>query len=184
MRAVYFLFALTTLMIGCKSSAISPVSADSVQETSTNVRADDAAVTNNEISDDSAGVFSNITGKEWKLIDIHFINNNINFDRDTLTKEGIGDIFTLNFDAGMVSGKGEPNRYSAPYSLGDRQAISIMPMRSTLMASIFPNEKLNEYDFFMLLNNVYEWRLTDKKLELFSKDADGSNVRLAWTASD
>ena len=134
---------------------------------------------NTELSDIPAGVFSDVTGKEWKLSFISLTNSIIILDREKFAKEGFGDNFTLKFDADMVSGKGDPNLYSAPYSR-DNQKVNIKPMRSTLMASIFPNEILNEHEFFLYLQNAYEWKLTGKNLELRAKAADGSDALLVF----
>jgi len=184
MKKIIIITALAAAMIiNCKSNASQP-GADAVYISDTSQVEDTSSTGNRAISNESPGVFSDVTGKEWKLVDIYLVNSRINFDREELTQKGFTDIFTLKFEGEMVSGKGEPNRYSAPYTTGDNRNISIMPMRSTLMASILPNEKLNEYEFFLYLQNVYEWKLIDKNLELFSKTADGGDVRLVWIASE
>ena len=180
---IFTLAAMTVICLNtCKTSAdyASSIETEDCYSSETSRTGGEMLV----ITDGVPAFFSDITGKEWKLTDIHLADGNINFNRYTLTQEGAGDIFTLIFDDKMASGKGEPNLYSSPYTLGDKQAISIMPMRSTLMASIFPNEKLNEYDFFNYLINVYEWGLVDKKLELFSKTKNGGDVRLVWVESE
>ena len=188
MKKIIYLFALAVIMISCGSTGNSAVSTESRQS----MGADDYYASDNSsaesagssvISDVTPGIFSDVSGKEWKLSEINLVNSIVIFDRDKLIHEGFSDIFTLNFSADMVSGKGEPNRYSAPYTR-ENQKISIMPMRSTLMASIFPNETLNEHEFFLYLQNVYEWKLTGNYLELLSKTADGNEARLVWIASE
>jgi len=128
--------------------------------------------------------FADAVGKEWKLVEVHIgsvFSRDIIFDRDALTQEGNREIFTLNMDGQIASGVGSPNRYSAPYTLGDGQLISIMPMRSTMMASLFNEpEKLPEHEFFGYMQNVYEWQLTENTLTLLSKTEDGNNVRLIF----
>jgi len=129
----------------------------------------------------SAPKFSDVAGKEWKLIEVRIGGISVLFDRNTLSGEGAGDIFTMNFDAETISGIGAPNRYSAPYTLSGKQGISIMPMRSTLMASIRQPEKLREYDFFTYMQNAYEWKLEKPNLELLSKTEDGGEVILVFS---
>jgi len=97
-----------------------------------------------------------------------------------LANEKAGDIFTLKFDAENLSGTGAPNRYSAPYSL-DGKNISVMPIRSTQMASLWQPEKLKEYDFFIYLQNLSEWALTGGRLELTSKTGDGQAVKMIFS---
>jgi len=123
---------------------------------------------------------SGIEGNEWKLIEVYVDGRNTLFNRNTLPAEP-GNIFTVNFDAQTVSGVGAPNRYSAPYTLGDNQAISIMLIRSTLMASLFQPENLSEHDFFIYLQNAYLWKLDNNKLELLSKTGAGVEVRLIFS---
>jgi len=128
--------------------------------------------------------FSEVLEKEWRLTEVHVdskpFSRTILFDRDELTRETVGDIFTLNFTHEMIGGRGSPNGYSAPYNLGENQTISIMPIRSTLMASLHQPEKIQEHVFFIYMQNVYEWKLVKGSLELLSKAEDGSAVRLVF----
>jgi len=127
---------------------------------------------------------TDITGTQWKLIEVQVKNEpfgvNIIFDRKTLSKEQAGDIFTLNFDKENVSGKGAPNSYSAPYTR-ENENISISQMRTTMMASLWQPEKLREHQYFIYMQNAYKWNLADKKLELFSKDEEGKEVKLVFS---
>jgi len=122
--------------------------------------------------------FSEIIDKEWKLIDVYVNNVNIQFSRENQI-ESFRDIYTLKFEKEMLSGTGAPNRYSAPYTLGDNQSISIMPMRSTLMASLFEPNNLSEYEYYSFVQNSYEWRITGSNLELISK-RDNDSVLLIF----
>jgi len=127
--------------------------------------------------------FSDAIGTELRLLEVHIdgtFGREIIFDRRTLTREGDGKIFTIKFDGQIVSGTGAPNLYSAPYTLGDDQSISIMPMRSTLMASLFEPEKLPEHQFFGYMQNANKWQFVDGNLELLSRTEDGREVRLVF----
>jgi len=157
---------ITILMIGC-ASAQTDASGFSDSE-------------DNEMK--RATVNNSIEGNEWKLIEVYIDGRNTRFSRDTLPEEP-GNFFTLNFDAQNVSGVGVPNRYSAPYTLGDNQAINIMLMRSTMMASFFQPENLSEHDFFTYMQNSYSWKLANNTLELLSKTRDGGEVRLVFSTN-
>jgi heat shock protein HslJ len=123
---------------------------------------------------------STLEGHEWKLIDVYIDGVNTGFNRNTLPEE-IKNFFTVNFDAQIVSGVGAPNRYTAPYTLSDNQTISIMVMRSTLMATFLEPENLSEHDFFTYMQNSYSWKLVNNNLELLSKTRDGGEVRLVFS---
>ncbi|MCL2185835.1 MAG: META domain-containing protein [Treponema sp.] len=128
--------------------------------------------------------FADGAGKDWKLLEISIesaFNREIVFDRKTLVKEGSGEIFTMKFDAEMISGVAAPNRYSGPYTLGENRAITLTaPMRSTLMASLFQPEKLPEHEFFGYMQNIYEWRPANGNLEFLSKTENGREVRIIF----
>jgi len=134
----------------------------------------------NEVSRVNATSPSGIQGNEWKLIEVYIDGRNTRFSRDTLPAEP-GNFFTLNFDAQNISGVGVPNRYSAPYTLGDNQTVSIKLIRSTMMASFFQPENLTEHDFFTYMQNAYSWRFANNNLELLSKTATNGEVRLVFS---
>jgi heat shock protein HslJ len=115
--------------------------------------------------------FSDVSGKDWKLVQVKVAHRDTHFDRKTLIEHGVPNLFILNFDASNISGTAAPNKYNAPYTLGDpkARAIKINPMRSTQMAMIYEPEKLKEAQFFIYMQNVYEWNIVDKRLHLKSK---------------
>jgi heat shock protein HslJ len=123
--------------------------------------------------------FSELIDKEWKLTRVYINNIDTQFRRDN-QPEMFSDIFTLNFDEQNVSGTGAPNLYSAPYTLNENQGISIKPMRSTLMASIFEPENLSEHNFFLYLQSASMWSLVNDNLEILSTSQDGNQVRLVF----
>jgi heat shock protein HslJ len=130
-------------------------------------------------SSNSSG--SDFKGKDWKLVEVWIDSKNINFNRKDLANDKAGDIFTLKFDAENISGTGAPNRYSAPYALSDKNSISVKPIRSTQMASLWQPEKLREYDFFIYMQNLSEWAINSGRLELTSKTENGRTVKLVFS---
>jgi len=142
-----------------------------------------SAIREQEMNDRNASNSSDvtITGKEWKLTEVRINDSDTGFNRDSLIREEFKQFFTVTFDTDIVSGIGAPNRYSAPYTMGDNHSISIMIMRSTMMASFFQPENLTEHDFFTYMQNAYEWSLEKNRLELRSKTADGGAVDLIFS---
>jgi len=122
-----------------------------------------------------------VAGKEWRLIEVHIsdtFDREVLFNRNDLSRDSnTRDVFTLKFENDLVSGTGAPNRFNAPFTLGEQaQSIRIMPARSTQMAPIFQPARLREHDFFMFLNNVYKWELDERLLVLRSKAQDDRDV--------
>jgi heat shock protein HslJ len=126
--------------------------------------------------------FSDVTGKEWRLAEIRTEPENIVFDRNKLVDEGFADIFTLNFNAAQISGKGAPNRYVAPYELASENDanISIKNVAGTLMAPIVEPEKLKEREFFAYLQNTRKWNIVNGNLELTTKGPDGREAVMVF----
>jgi heat shock protein HslJ len=124
--------------------------------------------------------FSDVTGKDWNLIEVQVKPHNIDFDRGKLVEEGFGDIFTLRFDTERVNGVGAPNHYFAPYTLENNQAITISAVSGTTIVPLHEPEKLKEHDFFFYLQNTARWNLKDGNLELHTKGEDDAEVILIF----
>jgi len=123
--------------------------------------------------------FTLITGLEWKLAEVRVNGTRTEFNRDNM-EVGIREFFTVTFTNETISGRGSPNTYSAPYIFGANQAVSILPMRSTLMAALREPDELKEHDFFTYLQNTYAWEATSKNFTLLSKNDEGREVRLIF----
>jgi len=133
-------------------------------------------------TDASAGsnisTFSDILGKEWKLIEVQI--DGTSAEKIALDKDNIGKIYTMSFNEEMVSGTGAPNRYSAPYTARDKNSLKIQMMRSTQMAPINQPDKLQEFTFYTYMQSVEKWSFDSGKLVLHSKTDNGNAVRLIF----
>jgi heat shock protein HslJ len=127
--------------------------------------------------------FSSIQDKDWDLVELRTEAKNLTFDRGQLEAEGFDDIFTLRFDVERVNGIGAPNRFFAPYTLTDKQGITINTVATTLMVPMHEPEKLIEQDYFMYLQNTNRWNLAGENLELYSKAEDGGEAVLIFINS-
>jgi heat shock protein HslJ len=124
--------------------------------------------------------FSEVPDKNWKLVEVYINGRNTGFSRGSLSGNN-ADIYTLRFDTDMISGTGAPNRYNAPYTVGENKTISIALVRSTLMAAIGELSSLREYDYFIYLQNAYKWNIANDRLEINSKLENGSEIRLVFS---
>ena len=125
--------------------------------------------------------FSDITGKEWKLIEVYINGKSINFNRNALNNNGFRELFTLSFNPENISGVGSPNLYSALYTQEENRTINIKLARSTLMAPLFEQDQLKEHDFFTYIQNINTWNLVNKNLELHSKTGEGAKVVMVFS---
>ena len=126
-----------------------------------------------------------ILGREWKLIAVYVgdtFAREIHFDRAKLSRDNFGDIYTLKFTPEQISGKGNPNNYSAPYSILEAgKVITVQPMSSTNAYSSFYPDRLKETDYFAYMQNAFRWELnSNRKLLLHSKSEDGFDVQLTF----
>jgi len=124
--------------------------------------------------------FSTVMNKDWNLAEIRTKPENIIIERGKPAEGGFGDIFTLRFDAERVNGVGAPNRYFAPYTLADKQGITIKTVAQTQMLAIREPEKLKEHDFFVYIQNVTKWNFVKENLELYSTGNDGAEAVLVF----
>jgi heat shock protein HslJ len=125
--------------------------------------------------------FTDVPDKEWKLIEVHINGKNSGFSRNSISNNAISDIYTLRFNTDMISGTGAPNRYNAPYTVGENRAIKIELVRATLMAAIGELSTLREYDYFGYVQNAYRWNVVNERLELYSKLENGSEIKLVFS---
>jgi heat shock protein HslJ len=124
--------------------------------------------------------FDEVRGKVWALEEVVTESGSIIINRRKLEADGQGDVFTLMADAERISGKGSPNRYFAPYTLGEEQEISISPIAGTLMMSLVEPEGLQEREYFNYLAQANQWLLTGDTLELHSETAEGDPAILVF----
>ncbi|AEF83570.1 putative lipoprotein [Treponema primitia ZAS-2] len=126
--------------------------------------------------------FDEVQGKVWVLDTVKTESGDIAINRRILEANGTGDDFSLFIDNERISGKGAPNRYFAPYTLGKDQEISISPIAGTLMMSFVEPEGLQERDYYSYLEKVSQWDLSAQDtLELFTETPEGDPVVLVFT---
>jgi heat shock protein HslJ len=124
-------------------------------------------------SADSPGTVSitDIQGRDWILEEIRTNSATIRINRPDNVEA-----FTIRFDAQRVGGVGHPNRFTAPYTAGEAGSLSIGVAASTLMASFFEIEGLNEREYYAYLAKVKSGDIRNGKLELTTSGANGETV--------
>jgi heat shock protein HslJ len=121
-----------------------------------------------------------LAGTEWILLEISSPDSVITLDRAKLRADGMGDVFTLKFEADRVSGKGAPNRYTASCQWRGK-ILRIGQAASTKMLAFREPEQLKEAQFFDYLSRVESWDLLpDNNLVLMLKDSGGAAVSLVF----
>jgi heat shock protein HslJ len=124
--------------------------------------------------------FNEAVDKEWRLAEVRTPSGPMGFSRAALEAEGMGDYYTLRFDKERLTGKGAPNRYTAPYQLGEGAAISIQAIAGTLMASFREPPGLQEREYYRCLEQVSRWDLEEDTLNLYTLNAAGESLVLVY----
>jgi heat shock protein HslJ len=124
--------------------------------------------------------FNTVIGKDWRLVEVQTPAGPTEFSRDVLEAEDMGDYYTLRFDEERLSGIGAPNRYFAPYQLGEGKTISIQGIAGTLMASFKEPPGLGESDYYHNLGQVSRWELIDDTLNLYTVNSAGESLILVY----
>jgi heat shock protein HslJ len=123
--------------------------------------------------------FDDIRGRDWKLTALRTAAGESAFSREALEAAGFGNAYLLRFDEERVSGVAAPNRYTAPYALGEGQALDIQFIASTLMAGSEP-PGLKEAEYFAYLDKVRRWDLADGRLELHTETPGGQGAVMVF----
>ena len=123
---------------------------------------------------------NDVEGKEWTLSEIRSAGTTVRIDRSKLPADGGSGAFTINFQDGMASGMGWPNRYRGPYTKGSGDALSIGNAASTMMAAFVELDELKENEYYGYLSRVTRWAVRDGRLELYSTNAGGGEAVLVY----
>ena len=124
--------------------------------------------------------FDEVLDREWVLSQIQPPTGHREFSREALEAQDMGDCYTLRFDKERLPGKGAPTRYTAPYELGERAAISIQAVAGTLMAGLREPPGLGEREYYGYLERVSRWGLKDDALRLYTADSAGESLVLVY----
>jgi hypothetical protein len=120
-----------------------------------------------------------VAGTPWRLFEIKKGADAVYVDRSQLEADGMGDVYTLHFAEGNVSGKGAPNNFRAHYKTKDA-SLSIGLIAQTQMAPLKEPTVLKESEFFDYLVKVNAWSRDGDTLTLVTTDRDGSETVLAF----
>jgi heat shock protein HslJ len=131
--------------------------------------ADDISIANNVL-------FSKIKRIDWNLAKVKSRTATVIIDRSKAQRE----IYSIRFQEDRIRGRGADNIYSAPYSLGVNNSISIQRITSTYMVPIFEMENFRETEFFQYLERVNRWEFHDWKMILHTQDENGTEVILKF----
>jgi heat shock protein HslJ len=131
--------------------------------------ADDSSIANSVL-------FSKIHRIDWNLAEVKSETSTVIIDRTKAQRE----IYSIRFREGRIRGRGADNIYSAPYSLGVNNSLSIQKIACTYMVPIFEMENFRETEFFQYLERVNRWEFHDWKMKLHTQDENGMEVILEF----
>jgi hypothetical protein len=128
----------------------------------------------------------NLTGVDWLLTGIKDGETVIALDRAQMETEDMGGWFTLRFgkdeNGGWnVSGIAGDNNYRSPCEWGDGAALTFGLFVSTKKFSFKELPGLKEHDYFVYMEKVTNWALTNSGvLELRGANDDGAELVLSF----
>lgn len=124
--------------------------------------------------------FNEVIGREWLLSQIQTLAGPKEFSRVALAAQDMEDYYTLRFDRERLTGKGAPNRYTAPYQLGEWSSISIQAIAGTLIAGLREPPGLQEREYYNYLERVSRWGLDGDTLNLYTLNSAGESLVLVY----
>ena len=127
----------------------------------------------------STGAISDIQGKEWILEEFSIGGKTTRINRSN--DFGLDEFYTLTFEDGRINGIGAPNRYFGTFTAGSGSSLTFGQLGQTRMFSFIEPEELKEHEYMSFLGAVTGWKLRVGKLELYSKNEDGSEVVLVFS---
>ena len=124
---------------------------------------------------------TSISGKNWKLTELHFINRTVLLNRSELSGDQ-ADFFTMTIDNERISGRAAPNRYFTSYQANADNTLTIQPIASTMMALIVTDpQRIQEHEYFQYLGKVKSWKINQNKLELTTTDAANRTLIMVFS---
>ena len=136
---------------------------------------------NGAAAQEAGAAFNEVEGKEWFLSEVRIAGKTTHIDRRKLEADNMGGFFTISFQEARVSGMGAPNRYFAPYTLGDHKSLNIGNIASTLMMAFKEPDDLKESEYFSYLPTVTRWDIRGGKLELYCSNNNKGEVVLVFS---
>jgi hypothetical protein len=130
---------------------------------------DDSSIANNVL-------FSKIKRIDWNLAEVKSESATVIIDRTKAQRE----IYSIRFQEDRIRGRGADNIYSAPYSTGANNSLSIQRIARTYMVPLFEMESFRENEFFQYLERVNRWEFHDWKMYLHTQDENGMEVILEF----
>jgi heat shock protein HslJ len=132
--------------------------------------------------DSTDAELDNTASKTWRLAAVQRTGGVTAIDRAELETIApiFKDAFTLTFGEKRLSGKGAPNTFVAPYTLGENQALAIQAPASTLMAALREPDALKENEYFGYLSRVSAWTIQGDRLFLLTSDSSGDEALLVF----
>jgi heat shock protein HslJ len=169
-----FMLLFVLIAVSCAGDLTSKAAGNSAIKDSEDPAVEDSG---NPVPISRANI-ADIQDKDWYLTEIKSNTGTVRIDR---TKPGAAEVYTIRFEAERLGGMGAPNRFFAPFTAGEANALSIGMMASTLMVPLFENEDLKEQEYYNYLNRVNRWDLRNGTLELYTTSENGSQVVLEFT---
>ena len=130
----------------------------------------------NDISTTDDVPFSRVQRIDWNLAEVKNGSATVIIDRTNAQRE----IYSIRFQEDRIRGRGADNIYSAHYTVGVNNSLSIRRIAGTYMNPMFEMENFSEYEYFRHLERVYRWEFDNWKLKLYTYDENDGEAILEF----
>ena len=116
----------------------------------------------------------------WQLSEVKISYGKTVFDRQEMTKNGMGDIYTLQLTEEGLNGKAAPNLYRSAYELRHNHDFRLRPIAGTLMAANINIGGMMESEYYWYLQQTIHWEIVNNGLELYAYPSQNEEIVMRY----
>jgi hypothetical protein len=125
-------------------------------------------------------VYEDLLNIVWQLCEIRISYGRVEFDRQAMAENGMGDIYTLQLTAEGLNGKAAPNLYRTDYELQHNHDFRLRPLVGTLMAANINIGGILETEYYWYLQHTTHWEIVNNGLELYANPSPNEEIVLRY----
>jgi hypothetical protein len=140
----------------------------------------DAVATRNTYTQPQSAVYEDLLDIVWQLCEIRISYGRVEFDRQAMAENGMGDTYTLQLTPEGINGRAAPNRYLSTYELQYNHEFRLRPIVGTLMAANINIGGIMETEYYWYLQHTAHWEIVNNGLELYANPSQNEEIVLRY----